>query len=134
MSIEAALFGTIGNDAQRKTSSKGKPYLRMNVRAGEGNAAAWVSVMVFDQDTIATADKFVKGARIYVEGKLSPTSWTSESGVERHGLSVMSWHCRLANIGRNRPERKSKPPRQDRVQTLQTAAAESISFNDEIGF
>ena len=29
MSIEAAPSGTIGNDAQRKTSSKGKPYLRM---------------------------------------------------------------------------------------------------------
>jgi hypothetical protein len=34
-------------------------------------------------------------------------SWTGSDGKERHGLSVMSWHCRLAAIGRNRPKRES---------------------------
>jgi hypothetical protein len=37
-SIEAALFGTLGRDAERKTSKNGKPYLRLNVACGEGDA------------------------------------------------------------------------------------------------
>jgi len=133
MAIEAALFGTLGTDAEQKISKTEKPYLRMNVRTGEGDAAVWVSVMAFDRDAIDLADKFIRGARVYVEGKLTPTTWLGENGIMRHGLSIMSWHCRLAQIGRNEPVRKPKPHREDRGRSLKTAAA-AAPFNDEIGF
>src|SRR6266436_5072399 len=37
MSIEAALFGMLGKDAETKTSAAGKPYLRLNIRTGDGD-------------------------------------------------------------------------------------------------
>jgi hypothetical protein len=37
--IEAAFFGSLGRDAEAKTSKNGKPYLRMNVSVGDGDAA-----------------------------------------------------------------------------------------------
>jgi single-stranded DNA-binding protein len=103
--IEAAFFGALGRDAEAKTSKAGKAYLRLNVRVGDGDGVQWVSVMAFDQNAIDAADKLLKGARVYVEGSLSVTEWSGQDGGKRHGLSMMSWHCRLSQIGRNRPKR-----------------------------
>jgi single-stranded DNA-binding protein len=105
MSIDCAFFGVL-HRGELKTSQSGKPYLRLSVRVGDGDAAQWVSVMAFDPDAIAAADRFVQGARIYVEGKLSLNEWTTSDGTKRHGLSVLAWHCRLPRIGRNRPKKK----------------------------
>jgi single-stranded DNA-binding protein len=123
--IETAFFGALGGDGEAKTSKAGKHYLRLNVRVGDGDTAQWVSIMVFDAKAIEHADKFVKGARVYVEGKLRCDEWTSAEGAKRHGLSVMSWHCRLAEIGRNKPKRAGNKGQSE---------ARPNDFNDEIPF
>jgi single-stranded DNA-binding protein len=105
--IEAALFGTLGRDGELKTSKAGKQYLRLNIRVGDGDGAQWVGATVFDPKAIAMADKMVKAARVSVEGKLSLDEWTAQDGALKHGLSVMSWHCRLSEIGRNKPRRQA---------------------------
>lgn len=113
MSIEAAMFGVLGKDADPKTSGSGKNYLRLNLRVGDGAGAQWVNAMTFDPDAIAVADKMVKGARVYIEGTIKLDEWTGQDGAKRHGLSLMSWHCRLSQIGRNRPSRAASA-REDR--------------------
>src|SRR5258706_2325347 len=40
MSIEAAFFGTLGRDCERKVSASGKRYLRLSVRVGDGDCAS----------------------------------------------------------------------------------------------
>ena len=114
MTIECAFFGTLGRDAEAKTSKSGKSYLRLNVRVGDGDAAQWVSVMAFDSKAIELADKLVKGANVYVEGRLALDEWTGQDGAKRHGLSVMSFHCRLAQIGRNNRSPNTTSRRQQR--------------------
>jgi single-stranded DNA-binding protein len=106
--IEAAMFGVLGKDAEAKTSESGKNYLRLNLRVGDGQGAQWVNATTFDPDAFATADKMVKGARVYIEGKLSLDEWTGHDGTKRHGLSLMSGHCRLSQIGRNKPPREAR--------------------------
>jgi single-stranded DNA-binding protein len=105
MSIEAALFGMLGKDAETKTSAAGKPYLRLNIRSGDGDAAQWISAMCFDTEAIAQAEQLRKGAAVYIEGTLKLDEWTAQDGAKRHTLSLMAWHCRLSQIGRNRPRR-----------------------------
>jgi single-strand DNA-binding protein len=105
MTIEAALFGVLTKDAEIKTSKAGKSYLRSSVRVENGDKAEFINVMVFDPDAIAAADKLVKGARVYIEGKLSLDEWTAQDGSKRTGLSCMSWHCRLSQIGRNKTQK-----------------------------
>lgn len=124
--IEAAFFGSLGKDGERKTSKAGKEYLRLNVRVGDSEAAQWINVTAFDASAIETAEKFVKAARIYVEGRLSLDEWTAQDGAKRTSLSCLSWHCRLAQIGRNKPSRA----RVDDKPTAQSAGA----FNDKIPF
>ena len=109
MSIEAAMFGMLGKDAETKTSAAGKPYLRLNIRTGGDNAAQWINAMCFDADAIAQAERLCKGVRVYIEGTIKLDEWTGKDGAKRHGLSLMSWHCRLSQIGRNRPRREDRP-------------------------
>jgi single-stranded DNA-binding protein len=126
--IEAAMLGALGRDAEVKTSKAGKTYLRLNIRVGDGEGCQWVSATIFDEKAITAADKMVKGARVYIEGRIALDEWTNAAGEKRHGLSVMSWHCRLAQIGRNRPNRE-----QERAKAASTTAA-STDFHDEIPF
>jgi single-strand DNA-binding protein len=121
MSIEAALFGTLGRDAERKTSKNGKPYLRATIAVSEGEATTWVNATIFDQTAIDNAAKLVKGARVYVEGRISINEWTDRDGKQRHGLSIMSWHCRLAQIGRAKAKSEKPKP-----------AAAGAAFDDPI--
>ena len=43
--IEVALFGTLGRDAEHKTSAKGKAYLRANIAVSQGEETTWVNAM-----------------------------------------------------------------------------------------
>jgi single-stranded DNA-binding protein len=124
--IETAFFATVGRDAEFKTSKAGKPYLRFSVRDGEGDAAQWISIMYFGADAAETAPKMQKGVHVYVEGSLRLDQWEQQDGTKRAGLSVMSFHCRVAAIGRNKPKRE----RTDKVAT----AARDDFHNDAIGF
>jgi single-stranded DNA-binding protein len=135
MSIECAFFGALSRDAEVKTSSKGKSYVRLNVRVGQADAQ-WVNVLCFDQQAIELAGKLTKGAKVYVEGGgLKIDQWTGQDGATRHGLSCMSWHCRLAEIGRNRRSPKSRPKITSLdVATPSHAAKPGSFYSDEIGF
>lgn len=113
--IEAAMFGVLGKNAESKTSGSGKSYLRLNLRVGDGDGAQWVNAMTFDPDAIAVADKMVKGARVYIEGRLSLDEWSGQDGAKRHGLSLMSGYCRLSQIGRNKPPRAARDDGEARV-------------------
>jgi single-stranded DNA-binding protein len=104
--IEAAFFGALSRDAAVRTSKAGKPYLRLNLRVGADDAAQWVNATVFDSTAIEAVDKLVKGTRVYVEGRLTLDEWTGQDGAKRYGLSIVAWHCRVAQIGRNRPKRE----------------------------
>jgi single-stranded DNA-binding protein len=131
MTIECAFFGTLGRDCERKVSASGKRYLRLSVRIGDGDGAQWVSVLAFDPEAIEVVDQLVQGARVYVEGKLELSVWTSNGGVRRQGLSVMSWHCRLSAIGRNRPKKK---PSQDPAPTPKEPERAIDDLNDSVPF
>jgi single-stranded DNA-binding protein len=128
--IEAAFFGTLGRDAESKTSKNGKPYLRFSARDGDGDAAQWITVMYFGQDAGDLAPKMLKGIRIYVEGSLRLDTW-EQDGKPRAGLTVMSFHCRIAAIGRNRPKRE-KPDQAPNNRKTASPSGDRPFFNDEI--
>jgi single-stranded DNA-binding protein len=78
-------------------------------------------------------DRLLKGARVYCEGSLRLDKWTGQDGVERHGLSCLSWHTRLSAIGRNKPQKREGASASARVP--QRAPQPSNDFySDEIDF
>jgi single-stranded DNA-binding protein len=126
MSVQAAMFGILSKDAETKTLAAGKPYLRLNIRIGDGDAVQWINAMTFDPDAIAVADKMVKGARVYIEGTIKLDEWIGQDGAKRHGLSLLSWHCRLSQIGRNRP-RRADSAREDRPKAASSGPARAAA-------
>jgi single-stranded DNA-binding protein len=124
--IESAMFGALSRDAELKTSKSDKQYLRLSLRVGDGDAAQWVNANVFDSEAIEIADKLTKGARVYLEGKLTVDEWTGKDGAKRHGISIMGSYCRLSQIGRNKPKRENP--------TAVAAPYTPTAFNDEIPF
>jgi single-stranded DNA-binding protein len=128
--IECAFFGVLGRDAESKVSAKGKSYLRMAVRVGGGEESQWVSILSFDPEAIAVADKLVKGAKVYVECHgLKIDKWTGQDGKEHTGLSAMSFHTRLPQIGANRPRRDGDgAPANARAQRSHDDLDDAISF------
>jgi single-stranded DNA-binding protein len=129
MSIEAAIWGTLGRDAELKVSKKRQQYLKFGARVGDGDAATWVNVMAFVDGAPELASKLLKGARVYCEGSLRLDEWTAQDGAKRSGLSVMAWRCELPAIGKNRPKR-DKPGLPDE----QKPSRSNNFHSDEIGF
>jgi hypothetical protein len=65
----------------------------------------------------------VAGTRVYVEGNMMKLDeWTAQDGTMRHGLSCMSFHARVAQIGGNKPKRDP----------ASGSAAAAFEVNDEI--
>jgi single-stranded DNA-binding protein len=130
--IEVAFFGVLGRaGGEVKTSKNNKQYVRLNLRVGDADAQ-WITVTVFDELAIQQADKLVKGARLYIEGGgLKIDEWSGQDGVKRHGLSCMSWHCRLAEIGRNKPAR---PRKADDKKSSAAPSKPNNFYSDDIGF
>ena len=128
MSIEAALIGTITRDCERKTSKSGKDYLRLNVAVETGAKTTWLSVTCFDPTAIENAAAYLKGSRVYCEGKLSLSEWAAQDGTTRTGLSVMSWHCRLSQIGRAKTKSEKPKPA---PQSADAPLDDEISFAPE---
>lgn len=141
--IECAFLGVLGRDAEQKISKSGNSYLRLSVRVGDGDAATWVSVLSFDSAAVEISDRFVKNAKVYVEGKLSLNEWTNTDGVVKTSLSVMSFHTRLAQVGRQKVKRKTADDRASVAagkvsRSPRSAPAGRLprngDFNDDIGF
>jgi single-stranded DNA-binding protein len=125
--IEVAFLGSLLRDAESRTSKNGRPYLRFTCRVGDGDAVQWISVTAFDPTAIEQADRFTKGTAVYCEGSIKLDEWQAAAGATRHGLSCLSWHCRLAAIGRNKPPRDARRERRP--------AAEPNDFHsDDSGF
>jgi single-stranded DNA-binding protein len=129
LSIDCAFMGTVVRNAESKVSKAGKPYARFTARIGDGDAVQWISVMYFGSDAAELAPRMLKGTRIYTEGTLRLDTW-DQDGKQRTGLSVMSWHCRIAAIGQHRPKRERKPV----AKRPGTVSASSGFHSDEIPF
>lgn len=129
MTIGCAFFGHIGRDAAAKTSKNGNPYLRLSVRAGEGDATQWVTVMYFGDDVAELAPKLEKGSGVYIEGTIRLDTWEKQDGTKSSSLSVMASRCELPKIGKNRPKQERKP--RERTAPAQDQAPAGGSLPDD---
>jgi single-stranded DNA-binding protein len=100
------VFWRVGSHCESKVSKNNKPYVRLALRVGDGEASQWVNCMVFDPEVIAAADKLTKGTKLYIEGNLKLDRWQAKDGSgEKTGLSIMANYVRIPAIGANKPKR-----------------------------
>ena len=115
MSIECAFSGRLGRDAELRQVKNGTvPMLSFTVALDDGPRAdgaptVWIRVASFGAEAEALAPQLVRGARVYVEGKLKLDAWRGKDGAEHHGLSVVATILRPTHqIGRRRPKQSER--------------------------
>jgi single-stranded DNA-binding protein len=101
MSIECAFVGRLTAAPELKTSQAGKPWLRMNLMVGAGDAAQFVQAVAFGGRAERIAAECTKGDSLYVEGAISIAEWES-AGEKRHALSVRVAKAETPSIGQNK--------------------------------
>lgn len=137
--IVCAFEGRLGRDAEIKTArASGKQFVAMSVIEGDGEEAQWLNVVAWSESLAEIASHLVKGAEVYVEGKIRLRTWEAESGT-RSGLSVSASLVQpLALIGRSRPKAPPKPrtgkPKLDPQAPLEFADGTDMRQGDSIPF
>src|SRR5262245_58099909 len=77
--IECAFIGRLGQDPELRTSAAGKPWARLSASVGRGEEVRWVSVAVFGEVAQRLCAALRKGDKVYVEGTLRFSEWTSKN-------------------------------------------------------
>jgi single-strand DNA-binding protein len=129
--IEAAFAGIVARDAEARTTTAGKPWVRFSVGVGSGDSIEWVSAAVFSESLQVRAAELKKGEKVYCEGTLRVDRWTAKDGTAKTSLSAAVFRLELLNqIGNRRPRSTRQKPA--------TKPANGRSFepelNDEIPF
>ncbi len=111
--IECAFWGVLGKDPVLQTSKNGNPYSGLNVVVVTGQSSdgkdvtQWLRVTCFGDAAKALSASAKKGDRVYIEGTLTMTQWSSATGEMRHGLNVAAWKAqRVASIGTHRAKKE----------------------------
>jgi single-stranded DNA-binding protein len=109
--IEFACEGRIAADPTDHTSKQGKPYARLRLAVGDGDATQWLAVTVIGEKALAEVTSLRRGDRAYLEGgSLRLDRWQGQDGTERTGLAALAWKVvPLGKIGRQKPA-QARPP------------------------
>ena len=103
--IDCAFFAALCRPAENRVARNGAPFLKFDCRVGDDGDPMFVTVRTFDVRTVDQVSRFVAGALIYVEGKLSVTKRTGTDGRPKADVDVKAWHIRISEIGRRRAKR-----------------------------
>jgi single-stranded DNA-binding protein len=104
--IEAAFEGRVGKAGELRTSQSGKVWCSLSVVVGKDEAATWLSVAVVG-DRAEAAAAIEKGARVYVEGRLTLNTWKASDGTDKTGLKVAASLVQpLGQIGHRKPGKR----------------------------
>ena len=92
------LIGNLGRDLETRDTQTGKAVVTLNVATGEswkdasGNKVErteWHRVVIWNEGLGAIAGKYLtKGAKVYVEGKLTTRKWQDQAGNDRYSTEI----------------------------------------------
>lgn len=87
--IRAAFTGRLGKDAEIRATRDGKPWVSFPVAVDTDRdsetGTAWIRCAMFGELVDTTAPRLIKGAQVYIEGRLTLRPWTGADGKARAG-------------------------------------------------
>lgn len=86
--LQLSLIGTLGHDATEKTIN-GKNYLAYSVAVTENKNTTWVDVMTRSDNGNLKA-YLKKGAKVYLQGNLSVSTYTNKAGAPVASITLWS--------------------------------------------
>lgn len=96
---KATLIGNLGRDPEVRSTQNGKSVVTLNIATSESwkdartgdrkERTEWHRVVVWNEGLGKIAEQYlVKGAKVYVEGKLVTTKYTDNAGIERYSTEI----------------------------------------------
>lgn len=93
---KAIIVGHVGRDAELKYLATGTPMMAFTVATSERfkrgdeweERTEWHSVTMFGDAAERLAQYVVKGAQVYVEGKIQTRSWDDKDGVKHYKTEI----------------------------------------------
>ena len=97
---KVTLLGTVGRDVESKFTTSGTPVAKFSLainerykdKAGQWvDKTEWVDIVAWSRLAEICGEYVKKGSRLYVEGKLSTSSWDDkETGKKRYKIEVVA--------------------------------------------
>ena len=117
---KAMIIGRLGADPELRTTSSGSPVASFRVavgrqwRDGSGEAreeTEWFSVVAWNKLAELCSQYLIKGARVYLEGRLQTRSWEDQqSGQTRYKTELIASDMLMLDGREDRPARDDVPP------------------------
>jgi single-stranded DNA-binding protein len=125
--IECAFNATVTRDAEVKTTSAGRTFLKFSAVTGREEKQQYVSVLAWRDTFTELAPHLTKGTRIYCEGKLEMRHWNGEASLSVSASKLEP----LGLIGAKKPKapRKAGKAKVDPQAPIERHAP---AFNDSI--
>jgi single-strand DNA-binding protein len=93
------LIGNLGRDPDVRTTQNGGRIVTLSIatteswkddRSGERRERTeWHRVVIFNEGLGKIAERYLeKGAKVYLEGKLTTRKWQDQSGADRHSTEI----------------------------------------------
>lgn len=96
---KASLIGNLGRDPEVRTTQSGKQVVTLSIATSESwrdshsgervERTEWHRVVIWNEKLGAIVEDYaVKGAKVYVEGKLVTNKWTDNAGIDRYSTEI----------------------------------------------
>ena len=93
------LIGNLGRDPEVRTTQNGGRVVTLSIatseswkdeRSGERRERTeWHRVVIFNEGLGKTAERYLeKGAKVFLEGKLTTRKWQDQSGADRYSTEI----------------------------------------------
>lgn len=140
------LRGTLGRDAESRTTQGGHRFVSMTIATGErwkSRDGEWKEQTEWHRATVAFNDELAdlaeglrKGQRVRCVGKMTYRKWTDQSGQERTMAEVQIGRFgELEALADDRGERRSAAPQRQAAAPRQAPARQAANdLDDDIPF
>ncbi len=142
MSNVFSFTGTIGRDAEVRTTPSGQTVLNVNVANnigfGDRQQTLWIRVALWGRRAEGSLQNYLKkGQQVFVSGELSQSEYQAQDGTTRTSLELNANIIDLVgkrNDQNAAPTQQPYPAQQPATQTQQSAATQPNDGYDDVPF
>jgi len=103
----ATIIGRVGQDAEIKYFESGKVKTTFSLAVGRWDAKTkeettdWYNIEVWDKQAEFAGEYVKKGRQVVVDGRISTSKWTDQSGEEKERFLIIANNIRLLGSKRD---------------------------------
>jgi single-strand DNA-binding protein len=131
------LLGNLGADPELRMTSGGQAVLKLRLATSESykdknqqrqERTEWHQVIIWGKRAEALAKFLTKGSRIFVEGRISSSSYDDKDGNKRYKTEIVAENILLQGGGEKRGRSEPETPEPTRTPASEGADDDDIPF------